>query len=90
MLPKFPRLKGKKAVEALNNFIKELETGDKELKKNQTLTLKKLAAGIITSIEAEQTREPRKERAFASKLRASITKRNQKSGGTPETVDSGR
>lgn len=84
MLPKFPQLKGKDAIEVLNNFIKELETGDKELTKHQTLTLKKMAEGIISSIEAEESRGSQKETGFASKLRASIMRRDQKSGGASE------
>ncbi len=84
ILPKFPRLQGKEAIFALNNFIKELEEKrDKELTKKQTKTLKKFAKGIITSIEAEQNRESRKkETGFASRLKASIMRRSQKSGRT--------
>jgi hypothetical protein len=81
MLPKFPRLKGEEAIAALNNFIEELEKRDKKLTKKQTKTLKKLAKGIISSIEAEQGRESPKKMGFASKLRASILRRSQKSGG---------
>jgi hypothetical protein len=54
MLPEFPRLQGEEAIEALHNFIKELDEKDnKDLMKKQTKTLKKLAKGIITAIEAE-------------------------------------
>ena len=60
MLPEFPRLQGEEAIEALHNFIKELDEKDnKDLTKKQTKTLKKLAKGIITSIEAEMSGEPR-------------------------------
>ena len=59
MLPEFPRLQGEEAIEALHKFIKELDEKDKDLTKKQTKTLKKLAKGIITSIEAEMSGEPR-------------------------------
>ncbi len=59
MLPKFPRLECAEAIEALHNFIKELDEKDKDLTKKQTKTLKKLAKGIITSIEAEMSGESR-------------------------------
>lgn len=60
MLPEFPRLQGEEAIEALHNSIKELDEKDnKDLTKKQTKTLKKLAKGIITSIEAEMSGEPR-------------------------------
>jgi hypothetical protein len=51
--PIFPRLQGEEAIESLQNFIKELETGSKDLTKNQAKVLKKVAKGIIASIEAE-------------------------------------
>ncbi len=83
ILPNFPRLKGEEAITALNNFIKELEEKrNKKLTKKQTKTLKKFAKGIISSIEAEQSRESPKKMGFASRLRASILGRSQKSGGT--------
>ena len=60
MLPEFPRLQGEEAIEALHNFIKELgEKDNKDLTKKQTKTLKKVAKGIITAIEAEMSGEPR-------------------------------
>ncbi len=60
MLPEFPRLQGEEAIEALHNFIKELDEKDnKDLMKKQTKTLKKLAKGIITAIEAEMSGESR-------------------------------
>jgi hypothetical protein len=51
--PIFPRLQGEEAIDSLQNFIKELENGSKDLTKNQTKALKKVAKGIIASIEAE-------------------------------------
>ena len=60
MLPEFPRLQGEEAIEAFHNFIKELgEKDNKDLTKKQTKTLKKVAKGIITAIEAEMSGEPR-------------------------------
>ena len=83
--PKFPRLKGEEAIMTLKNFIKELETEDKELTKKQTKTLKKLAKGIITSIEATKSEEPQiEEMGFASKIRNSILRHVQNSGRNSE------
>ena len=60
MLPDFPRLQGEETIEALHNLIKELDEKDnKYLTKKQIKTLKKLAKGIISSIEAEMSGEPR-------------------------------
>ncbi len=60
MLPEFPRLQCEEALEALHNFIKELDEKDnKDLTKKQTKTFKKLAKGIITTIEAEISGESR-------------------------------
>jgi len=59
MLPEFPRLQGEEAIEALHNFIKELDEKDKDLTKKQTKTLKKVAKGMITAIEAEMSGESR-------------------------------
>jgi hypothetical protein len=85
-LPEFPRLQGEEAIEALHNFIKELnEEGNKELTKKQTKTLKKLAKGIITSIETTKNEEPQnKEMGFASKIRNSIVRHVQQSGRNSE------
>lgn len=67
MLSEFPRLQGEEAIETLQNFIKALEKGNKDLTKKQTKTLKKVANGIIASIEAELSGEPRiKEARFAN------------------------
>lgn len=84
--PKFPRLEGEEAIEALHNFIKNLEErDDKKLTKKQTKTLKKVAKGIITSIKAEQAGELQNERkGFFSRFRRSTARPNQKSGQTSE------
>jgi hypothetical protein len=81
-LPEFPRLQGEEAIEALHNFIEELnEEGNKDLTKKQTKTLKKLAKEIITSIESTKSEEPQiEEMGFASKIRNSIVRHVQKSG----------
>ena len=49
----FPRLQGEEAIENLQYFIKKLEQGNKDLTKKQTKTLKKVAKGLISSIEIE-------------------------------------
>jgi hypothetical protein len=77
MVPKFPQLKGKDAIVALNNFINELESKEKELSENQTLTLRKVAKFMISYIEEEESRKPRKESGFA-KFKASIMRRSKK------------
>jgi hypothetical protein len=86
MFPEFPRLQGEEAIEALHNFIEELnEKGNKELTKKQTKTLKKLAKGIIASIESTKNEEPQnKEMGFALKIRNSIVRYVQKSGRSSE------
>jgi len=53
-IPEFPKLRGEEAVEALNDFIKELgEQRGKELTDKQTNALIKFSLGLISSIEAE-------------------------------------
>ena len=79
IIPDFPQLQGKEAIEALNTFIQEVE--EKELTKKQTKTLKKFAKGIIRSIEAKQNIEPqKKEMGFIARMRASIEQRSQNAG----------
>lgn len=86
--PDLSQLDGEEAIEVLRNFIKTLEEkSNEELTKKQTKTLKKVAKGIITSIEAEQTGEPKEKKGFFSKFRRSTVKGNQKLGRTSE--DSG-
>lgn len=53
-IPKFPRLRGEKAIKVLYDFINELEEQRrKELTDKQTTALIKLAKGLISSIETE-------------------------------------
>ena len=53
-IPKFRRLRGEAAVEALNEFIAELEDQrGKELTDKQTNALIKLAKGLIAAINTE-------------------------------------
>ena len=79
IIPDFPQLQGKEAIEALNAFIQEVE--EKELTKKQSKTLKKFAKGLIRSIEAEQNIEPqKKEMGFIARMRASIEQRSQNAG----------
>ncbi len=53
-IPKFPRLRGQKAIKALYDFINELEEQrGKELTDKQTTALIKLANGLISSIKRE-------------------------------------
>jgi hypothetical protein len=54
-IPKFPVLRGEKAVKALYDFISELEAREaKELTEKQTTVLINLAKQLISSIEAEK------------------------------------
>jgi len=53
-IPEFPGLRGKEAIQALHDFINELEEQrGKELTEKQTTALIKLTKGLISSIEAE-------------------------------------
>jgi len=53
-IPESPRLRGEKAIEALYDFVDELEKQrSEELTDKQTKTLIKFAKGLISSIEAE-------------------------------------
>lgn len=53
-IPEFPVLRGKKAIQALHDYINELEEQrGKELTEKQTTALIKLTKGLISSIEAE-------------------------------------
>ncbi len=53
-IPEFPVLRGEKAIEALYDFIDELEEQrGKELTEKQIHALIKLTKGLISSIEAE-------------------------------------
>ena len=51
VVPRYPRLRGEKAVRFLQDFINELEEQrGKELTEKQTTALIKLAKGLISSI----------------------------------------
>ena len=53
-IPEFPKLRGEEAIEALNDFVRELEEQrGKELTDKQTTALMKFSLGLISSIEAE-------------------------------------
>jgi hypothetical protein len=53
-IPESPRLRGEKAIEALYDFVDELEKQrSEELTDKQTTALIKFARGLISSIEAE-------------------------------------
>lgn len=57
MMPEFPRLSGEEAIEALFDFVDELEEQRREtLTDKQTTALIKLSWGLISSIEAEKRR----------------------------------
>ena len=76
-IPESPRLRGEKAVEALHNFVDELEKQrSEELTDKQTTTLTKFALGLISSIEAEKqlgtSEKDIKEMAFVNQLRKTI------------------
>ena len=86
MIPEFSQLEGEEAIEALRNFIKNLEEkGDKEITIKQTKILKNVAKGIISSIEMGQTGEPQNEKkGFFSRFRRSTVRRNQELGRASE------
>jgi hypothetical protein len=78
-IPEFPRLRGEKAIEALYDFVSELEGQRCEgLTEKQTTTLIKFAKGLISSIEAEKRLGPSvkgiKEERFVSQLKRRIMK----------------
>ena len=78
-IPEFPRLRGEKAVEALYDFVNELEEQrGKELTDNQTTALIKFACGLVSSIEAENqlgtSDKDIKEMRFVSQLKKTIIK----------------
>jgi len=53
-IPEFPILHGEEAINAINDFIKELEEQkSRKLTEKQAKTLIKFAKGLITAIEAE-------------------------------------
>ena len=76
-IPEFPRLRGQKAVEALYEFVNELEEQrGEELTDKQAKALIKFAWGLISSIEAEKqlgtSEKDIKEVAFVNQLRKTI------------------
>lgn len=53
-IPQIPVLRGEKAIEALHDFINELEEQrGKELTEKQADAMVKLATGLISTIETE-------------------------------------
>lgn len=78
-IPEFPRLRGEKAIEALCDFVDELEKQrDEELTDKQAKALIKFAWGLISSIEAEKqlgtTEKDIKEVAFVNQLKKTIVR----------------
>ena len=78
-IPEFPKLRGEKAVEALYDFVDELETQrDKELTDKQAAALIKFAKGLILSIEEEKlsgtSDKDAKEMRFVTQLKRRIMK----------------
>jgi len=76
-IPESPRLRGEKAIEALYDFVDELEKQrSEELTDKQTKALTKFALGLISSIEAEKqsgtSEKDLKELAFVNQLRKTI------------------
>lgn len=72
-IPKFRRLRGKKAIKALHDFINELEEQrGEELTEKQAAALIKFARGLISSIEAETrpviSNTPIKETLFVTRV----------------------
>ena len=77
-IPQFPRLRGQKAVEALYEFVNELEEQrGKELTDKQTTALIKFARGLISSIEVEMrssiSDKDIRETRFVGQLKETIT-----------------
>ena len=70
----FPRLHGEETINALHNFMKNLdETENSKLTKRQTTTLKKVAEGIITYIKTEKSKNSQSKAAeLISRLRTPI------------------
>jgi hypothetical protein len=77
-IPEFPRLRGQKAVEALYEFVDELEEQrGEELTDKQTKALIKFARGLISSIEVEMrssiSEKDIRETRFVGQLKETIT-----------------
>ena len=77
-IPEFPRLRGQKAVEALCDFMDELEEQrGEELTDKQTTALIKFARGLISSIEVEMrssiSDKDIRETRFVGQLKETIT-----------------
>ena len=77
-IPEFPRLRGQKAVEALRDFVDELEEQrGEELTDKQTTALIKFARGLISSIEVEMrssiSDKDIRETRFVGQLKETIT-----------------
>ena len=77
-IPEFPRLRGQKAVEALYDFMDELEEQrGEELTDKQTTALIKFARGLISSIEVEMrssiSDKDIRETRFVGQLKETIT-----------------
>jgi len=78
-VPEFPRLRGEKAIEALYDFVNELEEQrGKELTDKQAAALIKFAKGLILSIEEEKlsgtSDKDAKEMRFVSQLKRTVIK----------------
>lgn len=75
-IPEFPKLRGEEAIEALYDFVDELEDQrGKELTDKQTTALIKFAWGLISSIEAEkQVGTSDKETSFVAQFKRTIMK----------------
>jgi len=75
-IPEFPKLRGKEAIEALYDFVDELEEqGGRELTDKQTTALIKFAWGLISSIEAEKQADTSdKETSFVTQFKRTIIK----------------
>ena len=76
-IPEFPKLCDEEAIEALYDFVDELEEQrGKELTDKQTTALIKFAWGLISSIEAEKqwgtSDKDVKEMRFVSQLKKAI------------------
>ena len=82
----FPRLHGEETINALHNFMKNLdETENSKLTKRQTTTLKKVAERIITYIKTEKSKNSQSKAAeLISRLRTPIMVYCKNSGQVSE------
>lgn len=74
--PKTIVLKGEDAIQALNNYVKEVEEGQaEELTKKQARAMVKVAKGLISAINADaRTQKPVRNASLLLKLKETVIK----------------